>query len=125
MAERVLRFGVIGGGLMGREFASAAARWLHLADLGVRPQLTAVCDTNRDVLAWYERLAFRPRLVDDFRELLGDETVEAVYCALPHQLHEEVYVACLEAGKHLLGEKPFGIDLAANDAINRAVAARP
>ena len=41
VAERVVRFGVIGGGLMGREFASAAARWVHLADLGVRPELVA------------------------------------------------------------------------------------
>lgn len=125
MAERVLRFGVIGGGLMGREFASAAARWLHLADLGVRPELVAVCDTSPQVLAWYERLHPRPRLVSDYRELLADETVEAVYCAVPHHLHEELYLACLEAGKHLLGEKPFGIDLAANTTINRAVAARP
>ena len=44
-----------------------------------------------------------------------------VCCAVPHNLHEEVYVAVLEAGKHLLGEKPFGIDLAANAAINRAI----
>jgi len=30
---KTFRFGVIGCGLMGREFASAAARWLHLADV--------------------------------------------------------------------------------------------
>jgi predicted dehydrogenase len=125
MAERVVRFGLIGGGLMGREFASAAARWIHLADLGVRPQLAVVCDTNPEALVWYERLDPRPRLVGDFRELLADESVEAVYCAVPHRLHEEIYVACLEAGKHLLGEKPFGIDLAANEGIGRAIAAKP
>src|SRR5918911_5142829 len=121
MAERIVRFGVIGGGLMGREFASAAARWVHLADIGVRPELVCVCDTNPDVLAWYERLSPRPRLVSEYRELLADESVEAVYCAVPHRLHEEIYVAALSAGKHLLGEKPFGIDLAANEAINRAI----
>jgi predicted dehydrogenase len=125
MAERVVRFGLIGGGLMGREFASAAARWIHLADLGVRPELAVVCDTSPAALAWYERLDPRPRLVSDYREVLAEDSVEAVYCAVPHQLHEEIYVACLEAGKHLLGEKPFGIDLAANEAIGRAVAAQP
>src|SRR5581483_1935874 len=123
--ERVVRFGVIGGGLMGREFASAAARWVHLEPLGVRPELVAVCDTNPEVLRWYERLASPPRLVSDYRELLADERVEAVYCAVPHHLHEELFVAALDAGKHLLGEKPFGIDLAANEAINRAIAAHP
>ena len=61
MAERVVRFGIVGGGLMGREFASAAARWVHLAPLGVRPEIAVVCDTNPEVLAWYERLEPRPR----------------------------------------------------------------
>jgi predicted dehydrogenase len=110
---------------MGREFASAAARWVHLADIGVRPELVVVCDVDPGVLAWYERLEPRPRLVSDYRELLADESVEAVYCAVPHHLHAEVYVACLRADKHLLGEKPFGIDLAANEAINAEVALRP
>ena len=113
--------GLIGGGLMGREFASAAARWVHLADIGVRPELAVVCDTNPEVLAWYERLSPQPRLVSDYRELLADDSIEAVYCAVPHHLHEELNTAVLRAGKHLLGEKPFGIDLAANDAIIREV----
>lgn len=121
MAERVVRFGLIGGGLMGREFASAVARWMHLAELGVRPELAVVCDTTPEVLAWYERLDPAPRLVSDYRELLADEAVEAVYCAVPHNLHEEIYTAVLGAGKHLLGEKPFGIDLPANESINRAI----
>ena len=121
MAERIVRFGLVGGGLMGREFASAVARWVHLADIGVRPELAVVCDTSPDVLAWYERLSPAPRLVSDYRELLADDAVEAVYCAVPHNLHEEIYTAILAAGKHLLGEKPFGIDLAANESINRAI----
>ena len=110
---------------MGREFASAAARWVHLDDLGVRPELVAVCDTNPQVLAWYERLRPAPRLVSDWHELFADESIEAVYCAVPHHLHEELYTAALRAEKHLLGEKPFGIDLPANEAINREIAARP
>jgi predicted dehydrogenase len=110
---------------MGREFASAAARWVHLDDLGVSPQLAVVCDSNPAVLSWYERLDPRPRLTGDYREVLEDETVEAVYCAVPHHLHEELYLATLEAGKHLLGEKPFGIDLAANRAILAEVESHP
>jgi predicted dehydrogenase len=123
--ERVVGVGIVGGGLMGREAASAAARWVHLADLGVRPAIAAVCDTNPDVLRWYERLEPQPRLVSDYRELLADDRVEAVYCAVPHHLHQELYVACLRAGKHLLGEKPFGIDLAANEAIGTEIDLHP
>lgn len=123
--ERVVHFGIIGAGLMGREFASAAARWVHLASLGVRPEVVAVCDTNPGILRWYEALDPRPRHYADYRDLLADPSVEAVYVAVPHHLHEEVMVAVAEAGKHLLGEKPFGIDLPANTAISRAFDARP
>jgi predicted dehydrogenase len=122
---RTVRFGIIGGGLMGREFASAAARWLHLADVDVRPEIVHVCDANPDVLAWYERLEPAPRLSTDWGDLLDDPDVEAVYCAVPHHLHAELYVAILEAGRHLLGEKPFGIDLDANKRIMAAVASHP
>ena len=110
---------------MGREFASAAARWLHLVDTDARPEIVAVCDVNPEIRAWYERLQPVPRLHEDYRGLLADDAVEAVYVAVPHSLHEEITVACLEAGKHLLGEKPFGIDLAANEAINAAIVAHP
>ena len=36
---------------MGRELASAVARWAHLAQIGVRPELAVVCDTSPEVLA--------------------------------------------------------------------------
>jgi predicted dehydrogenase len=110
---------------MGREFASAAARWVHLAEIGVRPEVAAVCDVNEQVLEWYERLDPTPRLLADYRDLLADDSIEAVYCAVPHHLHEEIYIAALRAGKHLLGEKPFGIDAAANAAITAGIEQRP
>ena len=117
MAERTVSLGVIGGGLMGRELASAVARWIHLENLGVTPRLVHVCDIEPQTLAWYERLADSPRLSSDPAALLADPEVEAVYIAVPHNLHAELYVEALEAGKHLLGEKPFGIDREANERI--------
>ena len=42
------------------------------------------------------------------RQLLENPEVEAVYCAVPHNLHAQVYSDVIRAGKHLLGEKPFG-----------------
>jgi predicted dehydrogenase len=125
VSERSVRFGIVGGGLMGREFASAAARWLHVEAIGVRPEVVAVCDTNPAALAWYERLATPPWTTGDYRQLLGRDDVDAVYIAVPHHLHEELFVAAIEAGKHLLGEKPFGIDLAANERIVQALGAHP
>ena len=43
---KTVRFGIIGCGLMGREFASAVARWCHLPEMDVRPELVAICRAN-------------------------------------------------------------------------------
>lgn len=124
MADEV-GLGVIGGGLMGREITSAVARWIHLDDLGVTPRVVHVCDVNPTVLSWYERSVPQPTLSTDYGELLADPAVDAVYCAVPHHLHEQIYLDVLRAGKHLLAEKPFGMDLAAANAIMAEVDARP
>ena len=114
---KTVRFGIIGCGLMGREFASAAARWCHLLEIDVRPEIVAVCDTNPALFPWYtEHFPSIRQATQDYRELLANAEVEAVYCAVPHHLHREIYCAAIAAGKHLMGEKPFGIDRPANDA---------
>ncbi len=117
MEKQIIRFGVIGCGLMGKEFASAAARWCHLTDVNFTPVITAVCDANPAATAWFEQaVPTVKRAYTDYRELLADPDVDAVYCAVPHNLHAQLYSDIIRAGKHLLGEKPFGIDLEANRA---------
>ena len=44
--KKKIRFGIIGCGLMGREFASAAARWCHLTEDFAIPEIIGVCDYN-------------------------------------------------------------------------------
>ena len=51
-----VRFGVIGCGLMGREFASVSMRWLHLAGDTPRPVITAACDVSPQKLDWFRRV---------------------------------------------------------------------
>ena len=123
---RIIKFGVIGCGLMGREFASAAARWFHLTDTKARPEIVAVCDLNPLLTDWFSaNVPSVKQVTADYRELLANETVEAVYCAVPHNLHHNIYPDILSAGKHLLGEKPFGIDADANRQIQEAILAHP
>ncbi len=123
---RTVRFGIIGLGLMGREFGSAVARWCHLVDMKVRPEIVAICDTNEGLVPWFRDNFPTIKLVTrDYRELLTNADVEAVYCAVPHNLHRQFYVDIISAGKHLLGEKPFGIDLPANKAIMEAIREHP
>ena len=123
---KTIHFGIIGAGLMGREFASASARWCHLTEINAKPELVAVCDKNPALYPWYkDNFPSIKQITDDYHELLANPEVEAVYCAVPHNLHEEIYCAVIRSGRHLLGEKPFGIDKKANDAIMACIAEHP
>ena len=125
MPENTVNFGVIGCGLMGREFASASSRWLHLTQDLPRPAIVAACDTNDANLEWFRRDADTKHFYHDYQEMLKNPEVEAVYAAVPHHLHAKMYGDVIRAGKHLIGEKPFGLDWQAFLEIRRAMAERP
>jgi predicted dehydrogenase len=126
MARKAIRFGIIGLGLMGREFASAAARWCHLLNLDFVPRITAICDTDESQFEWFESNFDTIRIKStDYHDLLASNEIDAVYCAVPHHLHQQFYTDIVRAGKHLLGEKPFGIDLEANLQILEVIAQHP
>jgi len=117
-----VNIGIIGGGLMGREVASALARWFVLEGFPVQARLTAVCDLKENQREWFRQIPTVSLLTADYHELLASPEVDVVYVAVPHNLHETIYLDVLKAGKDLLAEKPFGIDLTA--ARNIAEAAR-
>ena len=98
---------------MGREVASALGRWFVLEDFPVRAELVAVCDLQPALLDWFRAVPTVRHFCTDHRALLALSEVEVVYVAVPHHLHEEIYLDVLRAGKDLFAEKPFGIDLAA------------
>ncbi len=123
---KTLPFGIIGAGLMGREFASAAARWCHLLKPSARPEIVALCNRSPGAFEWFGRnFPGIRQFTHDYRQILANSEVEAVYMALPHHLHQEVCCAAIAAGKHLMAEKPVGIDLAANRAIEASAASHP
>jgi predicted dehydrogenase len=119
-SNEVMRVGIIGGGLMGREAASAFGRWFVLENVPVRAELVAVCDLQDRLLDWFRRVPTVKSFTKDHRELLGSTEVDVVYVAVPHNLHERLYLDVLNAGKDLLAEKPFGIDLKAASNIHEA-----
>ena len=125
MPDQTVNFGVIGCGLMGREFASASLRWLHLLGDIPRPTIIAACDTNAQNLDWFRRDPDTKYFYNDYQEMLKNPEIEAVYAAVPHHLHAKVYGDVIRAGKHLIGEKPFGLDLDAFHEIERAMAEHP
>lgn len=125
MSATEVNVAIIGGGLMGREVATALQRWPALIDHPVRPRLTAVCDINESALGWFDEIETVTTKVTDYRELLSDSSIDVVYVAVRHDLHERIYTDVIEAGKSLLAEKPFGIDEAAAASILAALKQHP
>ena len=120
-AGSTARIGIIGGGLMGRELASALGRWFVLQDYPVKAKLVAVCDLAEPQREWFRQVPGVELITADYHELLARPDVDVVYVAVPHNLHESIYLDVLNAGKDLLAEKPFGIDLAAATRIADAI----
>ena len=125
MIAKNVNIAIIGGGLMGREIAAAIQRWPALIDHPVRPRLTAVCDINPIALEWFNQIDTVTKTVTDYHALLEDDTIDVVYIAVRHDLHERMYVDTIAAGKSLLAEKPFGIDTAAAETILTAISVHP
>lgn len=116
------KIGIIGGGLMGKEVASALARWCALESPRDQPVLTAIADVSEAARDWFDRIPSVTLKTADYRELLAYKDVDVVYVAVPHDLHEQIYLDVLKAGKDLFAEKPFGMDL--KQAMNIALQAR-
>lgn len=100
-----VRVGVIGTGF---------AATLHLTALRSLPetQLVAVCSRRADRALAAALDHGVPTHTTDFRELIQDPEVEAVIVATPPHLHHAMVLAALEAGKHVLCEKPLARNLA-------------
>jgi len=116
-----VRIGVVGCGLMGRELAAVCGRWSQLIDHPSAPQVVAVADPNPAAREWFRRVSTVETFADDWRPLVDDAGIDVLYLAVPHNLHEELYVAAAQGGRDYLGEKPFGIDLASAERIVAAV----
>jgi len=71
-------------------------------------ELVVVASRDRARAEEYARQWEIPRAYGSYESLLADDEIEAVYISLPNNLHCEWSVRSLEAGKHVLCEKPMG-----------------
>lgn len=94
-----IRLGVIGCGGMAGSHANG------LLELGDLMEVTVTCDIDLERAQRAAEKLKANRHVTDYKEVFED--VDAVLIALPHDLHFEVGKASLEAGKHVLMEKPM------------------
>ena len=71
--------------------------------------VAAVCDTDASRLAYIHQIYPEPRLIEDYKVVLADASIDAVVVALPAKLHNKIAMEALEAGKHVFVEKPLAL----------------
>ncbi len=107
MDNRKLRYGLIGCG--------AIARIKHMNAVSFHKdevEIVAFCDIIEERAVEYARQygIEGAKAYQDYRELLKDDTIDAVIVATPNRSHSFITIDSLEAGKHVLCEKPMAIN---------------
>jgi predicted dehydrogenase len=112
-----MRIGIVGFGFMGRTHYRC---WKELEDV----EITAICDSNpngvEDLKETIGNIAGTAETIDlskieiyrDFEKMLADEKLDALSLALPTYLHAEYSIKALDAGMHVLCEKPMALSAA-------------
>lgn len=105
--NRTLRFGIIGTGGMGQGYCRILGSIPHA-------RLAAVCDVNRTAAEEVGRTFGVPSF-GDHRELIKSQTCDVVAIVTPHPLHCQPALDCMNAGLHVISEKPLAERVSAAD----------
>ena len=105
-------FALVGAGLFGERHAQAYSRH-HAVDFA------AVCDLDEARARRLAEAHGARRYTTELDDILSDPAIKAVSVATPDHAHRAVAVACAEAGKHILVEKPLATTVADAEAIVR------
>ena len=85
-------------------------------------QLEAVASRSQETAEAYAREWNIPRTFGSYETLLSDPDIDVVYNPLPNHLHAEWSIKALQAGKHVLCEKPLALDV--SEVVRMQAAAR-
>lgn len=100
-----LRWGIIGAGMIARELADGVIG----SETGV---LQAVASRSQAKAEAFAKEYHIPVAHGSYEAMLADASVDAVYIATPHPMHKEWSIKAAKAKKHILCEKPSGINRA-------------
>jgi predicted dehydrogenase len=104
MKDTNINIGVIGLGTISRSHIPTYQK-------DKRVKLAAICDIDRNWLDFSKHKLQVEHAYVDYRDLLADKNIHAVSICLPSSFHAEATVAALEAGKHVLCEKPMALNI--------------
>nr|WP_122012867.1 Gfo/Idh/MocA family oxidoreductase [Maliibacterium massiliense] len=119
MAKK-LRVAMIGYAFMGRAHANALARLPMFFDVGAEVERAVLCGQREEPLkAAAARLGFA-QIETDWRRAVARRDIDVVHICTPAFLHYDMAMACAQAGKHMLLEKPMCFTLAQARAMAEA-----
>lgn len=85
-----------------------------------RNRLSAVASRTKDAADAYAREWKIPQAYGSYESLLADPEIDVIYNPLPNHLHAEWTIRAMQAGKHVLCEKPLALNVDEVDAIQEA-----
>ncbi|PZO61467.1 MAG: dehydrogenase [Leifsonia xyli] len=123
MAQERLRIAMVGHGFMGAAHSQAWRTAPRFFDLGVEPEMAVIVgrdpertETARAQYGWQSAST-------DWRAVVADPDIDVVDIVSPGSSHVEIAIAALEAGKHVLCEKPLANTVEQAEAMTAAAAA--
>ena len=115
-----LRVGMIGYAFMGAAHSQAWRTAPHFFDLPLAPEMAVVCGRNAAGVAEAAARLGWASSSTSWRSVLEDDTIDLVDVCTPGDTHAEIAIAALEAGKHVLCEKPLANSVAEAEAMTAA-----
>lgn len=100
---RRIRTGIIGAGFIGPQHVEAIRRLGYV-------DVVAIAESSHERASAAAGTLYIPRAYGSYQELLADSEIDVVHNCTPNVLHYEINRAALEAGKHVVSEKPLAMD---------------
>ncbi len=120
MSTRPLRVAMVGHAFMGKAHSHAWRTAPRFFDLPLRPEMAVVVGRDADRAAAAAADLGWAASATDWREVITREDVDLVDICTPGDSHAEIAIAALEAGKHVLCEKPLANSVAEAQAMTAA-----
>ena len=119
-SARPLRVAMIGYGFMGAAHSVGWRQAPHVFDLARPVEMTVVVGRNADAVASAAAKWGWAESATDWREVIARDDIDIVDIVTPGDSHAEIAIAALEAGKHVLCEKPLANTVAEAEAMAEA-----
>ncbi|MFL6220208.1 MAG: Gfo/Idh/MocA family protein [Actinomycetes bacterium] len=103
----VLGIGMVGYAFMGRAHSQAWRNVASFFELPLRPRMAAICGRDQAAVAAAATRLGWPAWETDWKRLVQRDDVDLVDVCPPGSSHAEISIAALEAGRHVLCEKPL------------------